>query len=393
MKKTIILCFLIVIFSKSISAQKEKIQELKNNAISNLKLYDSYVIEGFLYNRTIGDNDTLIIPFTMIKTKGDSFLIQRHYTKSDKKYTILQIFDSIPIYTVDYKNSNFTYLNLPKNPYENTVGKKSNRVKRILGEFLDSSYSENYFLSPNDTIIQGILCREFGLKPHINMFTNSLRYSYFVSVKDFIHRGFYAVDVVEKLDTMITGAFIQKISFDPVESSNVFKKVQDEVKIAKEKFPQVPLETFVKDTNLFSAKINSIEAFDLNKSDSVTINFEQGKYFLDFWYIGCLPCLKSFPYITKLEEEFQKANIEFIKFNPINGTQKLERLKEYNKKKVIEANSYTLQKSYTNFFDVDSYPSFVLIEDGKIIKKFEGFDESVYEELKAFLEQWTAEKK
>lgn len=393
MKKTIILCTFILIFSDSISAQKEKIQNLKNKAIANLQNYNSFVIEGNLYSRTIGENDTLIIPFIMVNTEGDSFLFQRHYTQSDKKYTVFQFSDSIPIYTVDYKNSNFTYLNLPKNPFENTVGKKSNKVKRILGNFLDSSYNEMYILSPNDTIIQGILCQEFGIKPHSNIFTNSLRYSYFVSIVDSIHRGFYAVDVVEKLDTMITGAFIHRISFNQKESSITFKRVQDDIKFAEKKFPQFPLETFIKDTNLFVGEINSINVFDLNKGDSTTINFEKGKFLLDFWYVGCLPCLKSIPYITRLEEEFQKTKINFIKFNPIDGKYKLENLKAYNKKRKIEVNNYTIEKSYTNFFGVDSYPSFILIEDGKIIKKFEGFDETVYEELKKYLEIWTADSR
>nr|MBP7512545.1 hypothetical protein [Bacteroidia bacterium] len=67
----------------------------------------------------------------------------------------------------------------------------------------------------------------------------------------------------------------------------------------------------------------------------------------------------------------------------------LDKVKRYSKLHSIELENYLIPRSLCSNFSVDAYPSFIFIEDGKIIKKYTGFDESVYNDLKLFLESWT----
>jgi thiol-disulfide isomerase/thioredoxin len=153
-----------------------------------------------------------------------------------------------------------------------------------------------------------------------------------------------------------------------------------------------PYNIFKPDTNLYTASIREFNAFSIQKSDSIVLNFEKGKFFLDFWYIGCLPCFQSFPYIDSLEKVFAKNKIKFMKLNPININDTVM-VKKYCKRHFLEKDNYLIQRNLCSNFSVDAYPSFIFIEDGQIIKKFTGFDESVYDELKLFFEKWTADSK
>ncbi len=392
MFKTITFCLLSIFFCFQTIAQRNEIQKLKNNAILNLMKYKSFNLSGNLFSRTIGSNEITKIPFILIKTEGDSFLFLRRFSNDQKLLYIIQFQDSISTYELNYLDSSFKLMREPAIQYENSIGRKSIVVKRILGDFLDTSFNSDYFLNPKDTIINDVVCRELGIKPFKDEYSNSIRYSYFISTSDFIHRGYYTVDIVEELDTMIRGSFIDQTSFNLEEARNEFIYQKSKVEMAVQSFSQTPFEKHTLDTSLYSGIIKTIKVFDFSLNDSILLDFTKGKFLIDFWFIGCLPCLKSFPYLMELENNFSSKKVSFIKMNPINGANP-DKLRSYTQIRNIEKANYAIPRIQTNYFLVRSYPSFVLIEDGKIIKKFEGFDESVYEELKVFLKQWTAEKR
>ncbi|MBU3662730.1 MAG: hypothetical protein FGM41_05970 [Bacteroidetes bacterium] len=354
--------------------------------------YKSFNLSGNLFSRSIGSNEITKIPFTLIKTEGDSFLFLRRFSNDQKVFAIIQIHDSISTYEINYLESSFKLMHEPVFQYENSIGRKSIVVKRILGEFLDTSFSSSFVLNPKDTIIKDVVCREFGIKPFKDEYSNTLRYSYFISVGDFLHRGYYTVDIVEELDTMIRGSFIDQASFNSEEARKEFIYQKSKVEMAVHSFSQTPVEKHTLDTSLYSGKIKTIKVFDFSLNDSNLLDFTKGKFLIDLWFIGCLPCLKSFPFLMDLENKFSSKKVSFIKMNPIDGGNP-DKLKSYTQIRNIEKSNYAIPRIQTNNFLVNSYPSFVFIEDGVIIKKFEGFDETIYEELKAFLEQWTADSR
>lgn len=127
-------------------------------------------------------------------------------------------------------------------------------------------------------------------------------------------------------------------------------------------------------------------SYENAKGNTVSLESLRGKYvYIDFWATWCTNCIKEFPHLKKLEEQFDGEGIEFVGIS----IDKLER-KEQWKKMVIEKELDNIQllAPYQGFPDVDDIddefinlvyvnaynlgiPQYTLIDpDGKIIDAF-----------------------
>lgn len=111
-----------------------------------------------------------------------------------------------------------------------------------------------------------------------------------------------------------------------------------------------------------------------NIEDTLKINNTLKQYnkltLLDFWFIGCKPCLAGFPKLQLIRDSFQT---DFLNIKALNPVDRVENIAFFKSK-----NTYTFQLEkdsigYTTFYKIKSFPTLLLIDsNGNIIKRIEG---------------------
>jgi thiol-disulfide isomerase/thioredoxin len=389
MTKAIIHILLILISPIELFGQTNPSTEILHKSIqlrNNLNIFSAVIERNY---KEVGDLNVSRQIIEINKIKNDSFYLFRRNIGGKLINYIYEQNDSIYSVEINLKDSTFSVFNNLRIPYSRNFGKESNRIKQILGMFLDSSISRSLYRFPKDTIVYGVPCWELIRKPIKTSISNLIESSIFISKGDYYFRGYREVDVYEELDTVINSSFIKMLNIDVSDVRFKIKLMIDSLDKLKFNNAQKPLETFKLQADLYTGSVHNISTYSIQNQDSNLLDFEKGRYLLDFWFIGCYPCMKSFPYILELENKFKDNGIHFIKINPLD-TKDPEKVLRYSKLHSIEKDNYLIPRSLCSIFSVNAYPTFIIIEDGKIIKSFTGFDESVYEELKKYLEIWTA---
>ncbi len=110
---------------------------------------------------------------------------------------------------------------------------------------------------------------------------------------------------------------------------------------------------------------------------------ESGLIFLDLWYVGCFPCIKSAPYIEELYNQY-KEKVHFYSINEIDDD--IIKIKRFQSKMGI---SFPIllpaeKKYFAKKLNSNAYPKFILIqaESGKILWWTEGFREDLSETIR-----------
>jgi len=88
---------------------------------------------------------------------------------------------------------------------------------------------------------------------------------------------------------------------------------------------------------------------------------------LDFWYRGCLPCLKATPDLIKLQEEF-KNDLVIIGINDQDDKQDITDYYSY-KKNTLYFSTYKTSTNISKSLKVNAFPTFIIIDQkGEIVK-------------------------
>lgn len=100
------------------------------------------------------------------------------------------------------------------------------------------------------------------------------------------------------------------------------------------------------------------------------LNSNCGLTLLDFWYIGCEPCIKQFPKIQNLRDSFDET---FLKIRSINPGDSKENILYFKSKHDF---NFAFEKDTSNlayYYNIKIFPSILLIDNtGSTIIKIEG---------------------
>jgi thiol-disulfide isomerase/thioredoxin len=105
-----------------------------------------------------------------------------------------------------------------------------------------------------------------------------------------------------------------------------------------------------------------------------------GLIFLDFWYAGCFPCLKSSPAIEKIHQEYGQR-LTFLAVNEIDrDINKVNRYREKMKTTIPVALNKG-EKLATRLTGSNAYPIFLLLDasSGEVLWQFQGYAENLEE--------------
>lgn len=119
------------------------------------------------------------------------------------------------------------------------------------------------------------------------------------------------------------------------------------------------------------------------QKDSFITDFD-GKFFLlDYWYLGCSPCLKMMPFMKNLQEEIDDTKLIILGINPYD--------KEFYVQRYLKDRGYnTFQmdiKKMKPYHNVNEFPQLILVDKNmKDVKVFKGYGKGVSDlEIKLYL--------
>jgi len=130
------------------------------------------------------------------------------------------------------------------------------------------------------------------------------------------------------------------------------------------------------ETAIAQTNINPPKEFLLNNGKTVQLSNLKGKVvLLDFWYRGCLPCLKATPDLMKLQEEF-KNDLVIIGINDRDDKEDVTDYYSY-KKNTFYLSTYKTSNHISNNLKITAFPTFIIInQKGEIVKTEVGFNKS-----------------
>lgn len=113
--------------------------------------------------------------------------------------------------------------------------------------------------------------------------------------------------------------------------------------------------------------------FLLRDMDNNLINLKdlKGEYvMLNFWFVGCKPCVMEMPELNELVEEFKSQGIHFLAI----GLDNPERVATFLKKQEFDYTLLTNGRLVAGEYGVTSYPTHLFLDkEGKVIFSQQGY--------------------
>lgn len=243
--------------------------------------------------------------------------------------------------------------------------------KGILPDFLDTTawvWKKNYMTS--STLNDHILTDTFFVKDTLNNSVSTITYT-------FKEKGSFPIKISKQV--ISNGAtYIREMTFNDVRFDEDIAKYKKQV--VKEGMPIVikhpaptpmPLSKGTKPEMLKGTNIQTNK--ELSEADI------RGKIvILDFWFIGCQPCMDAMPHLIALRKKYTSSKVEIIGVDPsdtnIEGVRKLVQDKGIN---------YTIlmsPKEMIEKYAVHVFPTiYILDRSGTVIEAEMGYGEEGFE--------------
>lgn len=129
-----------------------------------------------------------------------------------------------------------------------------------------------------------------------------------------------------------------------------------------------------------------IDLKSLNNSENLNLNSIDSKYlWINFWASWCTACKYELKEINKEKKEFESKGIKII---TVNLDEKKEKAQKFLLKNKLELDVYQPEGDFGKFLKIKVLPLNILMDDQrKILKKWEGYNPSLLDELKKFIEK------
>ena len=212
-----------------------------------------------------------------------------------------------------------------------------------------------------DTIIEGSLCYQVKVQYKTSNIFYSRIIHYFFNKSNFFclgRQGFgHYAGVPRHSDFIIVFADVN-VDLD----KNTFKRFKNIPSGYKKLKPHKPLkyeEPLKKDK-----KIPKFTAYSLGDKTITKDDLLNQITLLDFWYIGCGPCLKIAPIIDSIAITYKGRGVEVLGFNPFDEKEDIVKFKQYSK---LSYESMIIERDVADKFNVPGYPAiFIINQEGRV---------------------------
>ena len=120
---------------------------------------------------------------------------------------------------------------------------------------------------------------------------------------------------------------------------------------------------------------------------SIPLNQIDSRYLiLDFWYKGCVPCLKAIPFLNEISDRYNQNDLKVCGINPYDTDYSL--LKQVIEKRNIKYSVFLdFSKGMMKKLLINVFPTVIVIDmkNKTIIYREEGFSEESKNKLTNFL--------
>ncbi len=178
----------------------------------------------------------------------------------------------------------------------------------------------------------------------------------------------------EKIAQSEVMLYIMKIEYQPaiyVDANNnpaalVFEEASEEAKAAKIKM----YENVKGGDFLMNEKAPNFTTKDL-EGNIIDLQDFKGQYvLLNFWFVGCKPCIMEMPELNELVEEFKPQGINFLAI----GLDSPERVNKFLESKDFDYTLLPNGRFISKEYGVTSYPTHLLLDrEGKVIYSQQGY--------------------
>ena len=111
------------------------------------------------------------------------------------------------------------------------------------------------------------------------------------------------------------------------------------------------------------------------QGDSLSLEDLRGKIvLLDFWYVGCVPCVKAMPHLQQIHDDYQDQGVVVVGFNP-TGQDPQQQAAFLQKQGVSYPVVHsTMDTDWPERYQVEAYPTLWLIDrQGRLVHREIGF--------------------
>ena len=168
--------------------------------------------------------------------------------------------------------------------------------------------------------------------------------------------------------------YLSKIEYQPaiyVDSKNnpaaiVFEVASEEAKAAKIKmYENVKGGDFMLNETAPNFLLRDMD------DNLINLNNLKGEYvLLNFWFVGCKPCVMEMPELNELVEEFKPKGIHFLAI----GLDNPDRVTTFLKKQEFDYTLLPYGETVAGEYGVTSYPTHLLLDkEGKVIFSQQGY--------------------
>jgi thiol-disulfide isomerase/thioredoxin len=112
-------------------------------------------------------------------------------------------------------------------------------------------------------------------------------------------------------------------------------------------------------------------------------------YILDFWYTSCYPCIKGIPSVNRLYNDYKDKGVKVFGVNMLDDEVKSKaRLEKFFKNNLMEYTPVMVDPQMADQIGIRAYPTLLVLDSNyQIIYMEDGFNEDLYENVSAILEE------
>ncbi len=129
----------------------------------------------------------------------------------------------------------------------------------------------------------------------------------------------------------------------------------------------------------------TFEGVRLNGSPFESSELDGGIVLLDFWGSWCPPCIKAFPKLSRLHDDYAERGFQVVGLAVKSGT--AEEVAAFLESHGVTYPIVLVDTQVPDLFGVQAYPTYFLLgESGQILEAFHGIPTDLYEHYSALLE-------
>lgn len=106
---------------------------------------------------------------------------------------------------------------------------------------------------------------------------------------------------------------------------------------------------------------------------------------IDFWHLGCAPCIKAMPELNELYEKYSNSNFNVIGINPFDTPGKTEIINKFILKLGINYQNILVEKELIDLYGVKSFPTLFLFKNGKLLYTKNGYSKQSLIEIEELI--------